>query len=181
MPKNYLFGTNGNNGEKVGLDARRNTSLGTHQIRSAVTDFGLLFELLRSLKVFFAGVRRFQMCIRDSSSVNQWGVSSWGCWTGGVSVHDADCGFGSLMGSNAGIGLSTGCGASLRTGLAEMCIRDSISATHSNCAEKIYASRTRDVTAPLSDCAYNRPQNRFESRICQQAVSYTHLPRLRRP
>ena len=62
MPRNYAFGTNGNNGEKVGLDAWINTSLGTDQIRTPVTVFGLLFELLRSLKVFFAGVRRFPGC-----------------------------------------------------------------------------------------------------------------------
>jgi hypothetical protein len=56
MLRNYPFGTNRNNGEKVGTDTRRNTSLGTHQSRTRVTGLWLLVVQLHNLKAFFAGV-----------------------------------------------------------------------------------------------------------------------------
>ena len=62
MARNYPFGTNRNNGEKVGTSTRRSASLGTHQSRTRVTVLWLLFLQLHNLKALFAASEDFLRC-----------------------------------------------------------------------------------------------------------------------
>src|ERR1035441_7264538 len=86
MLRTYLFGTNRNNGEKVGTDTRRNTTLDTHEPRTRVTVLWLLSLQLHNLKAFFAGVRRIPRCTLSAVQFYSYSVHSRTAIEQGASV-----------------------------------------------------------------------------------------------